>query len=517
MYTHNLLPTSRSAAHVKKARSIGKGHAVGSWLYKVALRMCQRLRAKARRLTALNNGGPACFRSESADSVAERREEAFLLATEIERLSETLRSAVMLCYLQGKTPGEAARELNCPANTISIRLRRAKEHLQRRLAQRGVVLSTSVAATLGVASTSANVTPVLACTLAGTAVEMASGLATAGLVSGSISLLMKGALVNMWWKPAKLACLTLIATTLVTVPAWQSSSHLNAQQPADPLHAQIQVNPQGGAVRRDDARWLARTQPGAIVQYDYLNYLRFPQHQADPAKDQTYPADDNLPEEVKKWIAAQKKQEEAIRQEAEKRIREQRAQLYKRLREIQDTYTRAGDLDRALAIRDQARRLEVSLVDAQPNPGSLTGFRGQKGKTFVFQVTGRTEGSLWGGDGIYTDDSDLATAAVHSGLLRAGQQGLVQVTILDGLPRYVGSTKNGIASQNYESFPGSYQLSRPSLPGGVTFNPIDPDSGGPTDLRSTINSGPQLLKGVNFAPNINPPDKRAKEIGNLPR
>ena len=37
---------------------------------------------------------------------------------------------------------------------------------------------------------------------------------------------------------------------------------------------------------------------------------------------------------------------------------------------------------------------------------------------YTFQVTGRTGGRIWGGsDNVYTDDSDIATAAVHAGIM----------------------------------------------------------------------------------------------------
>lgn len=46
----------------------------------------------------------------------------------------------------------------------------------------------------------------------------------------------------------------------------------------------------------------------------------------------------------------------------------------------------------------------------------MIAYREKTGETYTFLVTGTTSGSIWG-TGTYTDDSDLAAAAVHSGLI----------------------------------------------------------------------------------------------------
>ena len=76
---------------------------------------------------------------------------------------------------------------------------------------------------------------------------------------------------------------------------------------------------------------------------------------------------------------------------------------------------------------------------------------------------------IWG-DGIYTDDSPLAVAAVHAGVLQPGERGRVRVTILPGQASYEGSTRHGLSSQSYGPFDGSYRiegLARRLLPDGT--------------------------------------------------
>ena len=85
--------------------------------------------------------------------------------------------------------------------------------------------------------------------------------------------------------------------------------------------------------------------------------------------------------------------------------------------------------------------------------------RDQAGKEFDVQVVGSADGSVWGGDnGVYTDDSSLAAAAVHAGLLKNGERGVVRVRILPAQDHYAGSNRNGITSESWESWGGSFQL-----------------------------------------------------------
>ena len=73
---------------------------------------------------------------------------------------------------------------------------------------------------------------------------------------------------------------------------------------------------------------------------------------------------------------------------------------------------------------------DIDISKAIPDPGNLTNYQNQPGKAFVFKVTGRTAGGfVWGTD-VYTTDSTLAMAAVHAGVLKAGQAGYVRVAIV---------------------------------------------------------------------------------------
>ena len=132
-----------------------------------------------------------------------------------------------------------------------------------------------------------------------------------------------------------------------------------------------------------------------------------------------------------------------------------------------------------LSAGSYAQNTEMVLDD----PGNLTDYRGQDGQTYYFSVTGSTQGSLWGTD-IYTDDSSLATVAVHAGVLLEGQVGVVKVTILAGQSSYHGTTRNGVTSVDYSDWYGSYRVEAVSKtdPSSISVSAF-PDPGNLTDYR----------------------------------
>src|SRR5262249_28279607 len=64
------------------------------------------------------------------------------------------------------------------------------------------------------------------------------------------------------------------------------------------------------------------------------------------------------------------------------------------------------------------------VADVQPAPANVRHLEKKVGEHFYFEVTGDPNGFLWGTD-VYTSDSSPATAAVHAGILRAGEKGVV--------------------------------------------------------------------------------------------
>jgi hypothetical protein len=83
-------------------------------------------------------------------------------------------------------------------------------------------------------------------------------------------------------------------------------------------------------------------------------------------------------------------------------------------------------------------------------------YRGQVGSQYTFRFpAGGTEYAIWGTD-VYTDDSDIGTAAVHAGLITFAAGGTVTIEIADGQSSYTGSTRNGVTSGDWGEWYGSF-------------------------------------------------------------
>lgn len=98
---------------------------------------------------------------------------------------------------------------------------------------------------------------------------------------------------------------------------------------------------------------------------------------------------------------------------------------------------------------------------ALDNPGNLIAYRSQVGQQLRIALRASTDGTVWG-SGVYTDDSSLATAAVHAGLLQPGETGIVTVEILPGLGAYSGESRNGVSSRDYGPWQGSFRFVGPA-------------------------------------------------------
>jgi RNA polymerase sigma factor (sigma-70 family) len=145
----------------RRAGGIAWSESVGGWLGAVAHRLALAARSDLSRrhrretpMTALAAGGLASHLVVSeaglperlhplADPFAEleRRELRRLVRDELLLLPEKYRSPVVLCYFEGRTHEEAARQLGYPAGSLSRRLKRAGALLRRRLIHRGFSLA----------------------------------------------------------------------------------------------------------------------------------------------------------------------------------------------------------------------------------------------------------------------------------------------------------------------------------------------------------------------------------------
>lgn len=95
------------------------------------------------------------------------------------------------------------------------------------------------------------------------------------------------------------------------------------------------------------------------------------------------------------------------------------------------------------------------------NWNSRGNFQGaDMGKRITYNCpAGGTLYDVWGTD-IYTNDSSVCTAAVHSGLITTQYGGAVTIEIIAGQAGYTGSTRNGVTTKDYSKWNLSFRFVR---------------------------------------------------------
>jgi RNA polymerase sigma factor (sigma-70 family) len=124
----------------RKAASLDGQGPLGNWLYTVAFRTATKARAaKAKRRSHERHAQETPMAYPTNGS--EWEELRPVLDEELHRLPKKYRSVLILCYFEGKTHQEAARQLGWPSGSLSRRMQRARELLRHRLTVRGITLS----------------------------------------------------------------------------------------------------------------------------------------------------------------------------------------------------------------------------------------------------------------------------------------------------------------------------------------------------------------------------------------
>lgn len=125
------------------------------------------------------------------------------------------------------------------------------------------------------------------------------------------------------------------------------------------------------------------------------------------------------------------------------------------IQELVAYFERRGKLKPAQL--DRLLRQGFLAVDA---PANLVGLCEKVGETYYFRVCGEDAGTVWGTD-TYTADSNLAAAAVHAGAVALGETRVLQVTVVEPLPQYQGSTRNGVTSHSFGPYHTAFRVEAP--------------------------------------------------------
>ncbi len=198
----------------RKAASIQRQPLLAGWLYGVACRVAIRLRSQtARRRTREQTDADLTVLAAADDGAYS--EVRPLVHEEVGRLPDKYRSAVVLCYLEGKTNEEAALQLRWPVGSVKSRLARARELLRTRLGRRGLTLSAGLLTT-ALAANKATASPGLTdATIRGAALFAAGDAVAGGLVTARAVKLSYGVLRTMLLTKGKiLAALVLTLAML---------------------------------------------------------------------------------------------------------------------------------------------------------------------------------------------------------------------------------------------------------------------------------------------------------------
>jgi RNA polymerase sigma factor (sigma-70 family) len=220
-----------------KAASISKERSLGCWLHGVAHRIALRARDAAARRHA--NEARAGTRA-TPDPLAEvtLREAQAVFDAELARLPDRLRAPLVLCYLEGKTQDEAARELGWSLATLRRRVEQGRQTLGARLVRRGLTLGAVLTAGLLVPAAEAAVPTTLPGTTAQAAMLLACGQPIpSGLVGVRVTALTEATTRTMTMTKLKILTLALL------VFAVAGAGLFALQRPADPPKVEAkQVN-----------------------------------------------------------------------------------------------------------------------------------------------------------------------------------------------------------------------------------------------------------------------------------
>jgi RNA polymerase sigma factor (sigma-70 family) len=265
----------------RKAATVRWQASIGNWLYGVAWRVARKARAgMAQR--RMHERQVAELPHREAGAETSLRELGALLDEEMQALPDQYRTPLVLCYLEGHSRHEAARQLGWTLATLKRRLEQGRTRLRSRLLRRGITLS---AALLAAALARPCAAPAAA--LINVTVEAARAFTTGTLAAPAAVLaeaVLRGAVaarLKVWLTLLTLGLLTAGAAVFALSPTAdepraaepppESPPPLKGPKPADTEPARIEAlkasllqrgggNAQSEAAVADGLKWLSEHQ-----------------------------------------------------------------------------------------------------------------------------------------------------------------------------------------------------------------------------------------------------------------
>jgi RNA polymerase sigma factor (sigma-70 family) len=197
----------------RKAGSVRKAASLGSWLHGVARRLALKARVQGARRQAREQRA-ASMRNVQTESTANWHDIKATLDEALDRLPDKYRTALILCYLEGKTHEAAARHVGCPLATLRSRIARGRSLLRQRLTKRGLFSSAGFVALLALGGAEAAPAALLQRTLQAALSVRAGGL-LGTVASGPVAALVKKGSKMMLAAKLQTATVLLIAASLV--------------------------------------------------------------------------------------------------------------------------------------------------------------------------------------------------------------------------------------------------------------------------------------------------------------
>jgi hypothetical protein len=176
-------------------------------------------------------------------------------------------------------------------------------------------------------------------------------------------------------------------------------------------------------------------------------------------------------EDAQRLLNQYESQAAEIEHRAAEQLSALREKTIAQLKALQNQYTRDSKLDAAKELGERIEEFAVSGRDDKETPPNPATWRGRTGESYVVTLTGATTGSIWGSD-VYTDDSDLATAAVHAGVLKDGERGRVRITITAPQDSYLGSDRHGVLSEDWGHWDGAFRIAKAGPMADVAKDPL---------------------------------------------